>query len=325
MQAEKIKNILENSESIAIFWHQSIDGDAIGSMFGLWLQLEKLWKKVSYFTPELPSDIFSYLPIENLQTEFDYWDYDVIVFVDFSTYDMIKKFTHRKEDYFDKQQKIIIDHHIFSKALPNSIEFRDDTSISAAQLVFELTSEWRPDLIDSQIATFFLTWIMTDSGNFRFDEWEESLRVSRNNLALLEKWAKKKLIIDHVFRNKSYEELEFMQIILGRMKKLDNIIYSRYSQQELETFELHPDSADYALYLIWDIKDQDLVILWKEQSDCIKFSLRAKWKYNCRDLARHFWWWWHANAAWCAIPKSWNLEKDVLDVVHTIKNLISSA
>lgn len=322
MQWEELKIKLEQAQNIAIFGHQSIDGDAIGSMFWLWLQLEKLWKNISYYTPDAPSETFSFLPIQNLQTEFDYWTYDLIAFVDFSTYNMIRKFSEWHEGYFDWQQKVIIDHHIFSVELPNSVEFRDDSSISAAQLVFELTQQWRPDLIDSQIATFMLTWIMTDSWNFRFDEWEESIRVSRNNLALLEKWAKKKQIIDNVFRSKSYEDLEFMQIILGRMQKIDDIIYSRYSQEELEKFWLHPDSADYALYLIWDIKDQQLVILWKEKEDCIKVSLRAKWKYNCRDIATHFGWWWHANAAWCSIEKSWNLEIDVVNFVNKVRELI---
>lgn len=322
MQGEELKLKLEQSQNIAIFGHQSIDWDAIWSMFGLWLQLEKLWKKVSYFTPDAPSNTFSFLEIQSLQTEFDYWDYDLLVFTDFSTFDMIKKFTLGNEEYFKWHQKVIIDHHIFSRALPNSIEFRDDSSISAAQLVFELTQQWWPNLIDSQIATFILTGIMTDSGNFRFDEWEESIRVSRNNLKLLEKWAKKKQIIDNVFRSKSYEDLEFMQIILGRMKKIDDMIYSWYSQSELEEYWLHPDSADYALYLIWDIKEQELVILWKEKDDHIKFSLRAKWKYNCRDIAKHFGWWWHANAAWCSIEKSWNLEQDVLNFVNQVKTLI---
>ena len=323
MQWEELKLKLEQAQNIAIFWHQSIDGDAIWSMFWLWLQLEKLWKNISYFTPDAPSDTFLFLPIQNLKTEFDYWNYDLIVFVDFSTYNMISKFTLWNEEYFDWKQKVIIDHHIFSRELPNSVEFRDDNSISAAQLVFELTQQWRPNLVDSQIATFILTWIMTDSGNFRFDEWEESIRVSRNNLALLEKWAKKKQIIDNIFRSKSYEDLEFMQIILWRMQKTDDIIYSRYSQPELEHFWLHPDSADYALYLIWDIKDQELVILWKEKDDHIKFSLRAKWKYNCRDIAKHFGWWWHANAAWCSIEKSWNLENDVFNFVNEVKKLIN--
>lgn len=322
MQGEELKDRLEQAHNIAIFGHQSIDWDAIWSMFWLWLQLEKLWKNISYFTPDAPSDTFSFLSIQDfLQTEFDYWNYDLLVFVDFSTYDMIRKFTFWSEEYFDWKEKVIIDHHIFSKTLPNSVEFRDDSSISAAQLVFELTQKWRPDLLDSQIATFILTWIMTDSGNFRFDEGEESIRVSRNNLKLLEKWAKKKLIIDNVFRSKSYEDLEFMQIILGRMQRVDDMIYSRYSQAELEEFWLHPDSADYALYLIWDIKDQELVILWKEKDDHIKFSLRSKWKYNCRDIAKYFRWWWHANAAWCSIEKSWNLEKDIISFVNQVKNL----
>ena len=322
MHGKELKFRLEQAQNIAIFGHQSIDWDAIWSMFWLWLQLEKLWKNISYFTPDAPSDIFSFLPIQKLQTEFDYWNYDLIVFVDFSTYNMIRKFSEWHEDYFNDQPKVIIDHHIFTKELPNSIEFRDDSSISAAQLIFELTQQWRSDLIDWQIATFMLTWIMTDSGNFRFDEWEESIRVSRNNLALLEKWAKKKQIIDNVFRSKSYEDLEFMQIIVWRMQKTDDIIYSRYAQEELEKYWLHPDSADYALYLIWDIKDQQLVILGKEKNDCIKISLRGKWKYNCRDIAIHFGWWWHANAAWCSIEKSWNLEIDIENFVNKVRELL---
>ena len=322
MEGEDLKLKLEQARNIAIFGHQSIDGDAIWSMFWLWLQLEKLWKNISYFTPDIPSDTFSFLPIQNLQTEFDYWDYDLLVFVDFSTYSMIRKFTVWHEEYFDWMQKVIIDHHIFSSELPNSVVFRDDSSISAAQLIFELTQQWRPNLIDPEIATFMLTWIMTDSGNFRFDEGEESIRVSKNNLSLLQKWAKKKQIIDNVFRGKSYEDLEFMQIILWRMQKIDDVIYSRYAQEELEKFWLHPDSADYALYLIWDIKDQNLVILWKEKDDCIKISLRGKWKYNCRDIASNYWWGWHANAAWCSIEKSWDLEKDMVNFVNQVKIMI---
>lgn len=321
MEMDSIKSALEQANNIAIFWHQSIDWDAIWSMYWLWLQLEKLWKKISYFTPDEPNNIFSFLNIDNLKTEFDYWNYDVLVFVDFSTYNMIRKFTLWYEEYFDGNKKVIIDHHIFSEKLKNAIEFRDDSSISAAQIIFELTEKWW-GLVDSNIATFLLLGIMTDSWNFRFDEWEESIRVSRNNLLLLEKWAKKKEIIDNVFRSKSYEDLEFMQIILWRMKKMDDIIYSRYAQSDLDSFWLHPDSADNALYLICDIKDQNLVILWKEKDDCIKFSLRGKWKYNCRDIASKFGGWWHANAAWCSINKSWDLQNDIVSFVKEVKKLI---
>jgi nanoRNase/pAp phosphatase (c-di-AMP/oligoRNAs hydrolase) len=80
-----------------------------------------------------------------------------------------------------------------------------------------------------------------------------------------------------------------MQKILSRIKKEGDIIYSRYSNDELVEAGLHPDSADYALYLMVDIKEAHLIILGKEQGDgYIKMSLRGKGKYNCRDITSQF-------------------------------------
>jgi nanoRNase/pAp phosphatase (c-di-AMP/oligoRNAs hydrolase) len=56
-----IKNQLEQAHTIAIFAHQSIDGDALGAMYGLGLQLEKQGKQISYFTPDEPSPLFVFL------------------------------------------------------------------------------------------------------------------------------------------------------------------------------------------------------------------------------------------------------------------------
>jgi nanoRNase/pAp phosphatase (c-di-AMP/oligoRNAs hydrolase) len=72
METDFIKTRLETAQTIAIFGHSHIDGDAIGAMFGLGLQLEKLGKTVSYFTPNVPGRIFDFLPLERLQTTFDY-------------------------------------------------------------------------------------------------------------------------------------------------------------------------------------------------------------------------------------------------------------
>ena len=140
MLAEEIKNKLEQANTIAMFWHQSIDWDAIWSMFWLWLQLEKLWKNVSYFTPDEPNINFSFLPIQNLHTEFDYWIYDLIAFVDFSTYNMIRKFSIWHEEYFDNQQKIIIDHHrkVTDYIEDADISFHEVYASSAAELVTEI-------------------------------------------------------------------------------------------------------------------------------------------------------------------------------------------
>jgi phosphoesterase RecJ-like protein len=288
-----IKKQLEQSHTIAIFGHQSIDGDALGAMYGLGLQLEKQGKQVSYFTPDVPSPLFDFLGVENLQYTFDYGMYDLLVFVDFTEYNRIAKFTSDFEDYFDTQQKVIVDHHLFDGELPNAIIYRDVVAMSTCELIFELTSQRRGEkgnskFLDEKIATFLYMGIVSDSGNFRHDEKHQTLRLMTNALGTINQGADKQAVIENLFRNKSFEDLQFMQKILGRMKREGDIVYSRYGKEELEALKLHRDSADYALYLMVDIREAQLILLGKEVEEGIKFSIRGKGKYNCRSLAMHF-------------------------------------
>jgi hypothetical protein len=48
--------------------------------------------------------------------------------------------------------------------------YRDVEAISTCGILYELTKEWRPDLLDEEIATYFYVGLSTDSGNFRYDE-----------------------------------------------------------------------------------------------------------------------------------------------------------
>jgi len=189
-------------------------------------------------------------------------------------------------------------------------------------LIFELTSTWR-DLIDSEIATILYMGLITDSGNFRHDEQHQTLRLMDNALKLIKKWADKQAVINHIFRSKSFEDLQFMQKILGRLKKNWDIIFSWYAKQELEAIGLHPDSAEYALYLMVDVKEAELIVLWKEKEAWeIRISLRGKGKYSCRDLASHFKWGGHFNAAGCTIPCSGDIANDMENFIEEVKNLL---
>jgi hypothetical protein len=70
------------------------------------------------------------------------------------------------------------------------------------------------------------------------------VRSFRIAAELLELGAKKKLVIDEIFRSKSYRSVQFMQMVLQRMQKIKltlgnrdiNIIYSFYDEEELEKY-----------------------------------------------------------------------------------------
>ena len=324
---EKIKSCIDEAHSFALFWHENIDWDALWSILGFWSLLEKQWKKVSYFTPNEPSHVFKFLDaLDKVKTEFDYWDYDVIVFLDFNQYSRIPAFTQWHEEYFDAHKKIMIDHHKPEEEPVNTLIYRDPSSISTCSLLYEITKDWWIDLYDSDIATYFYMGLSTDSWNFRFDEGEQSVRSFRIAADLLEFWARKKEIIDEIFRSKSYRSVQFMEMVLSRMQKMHvyldwkvlNVIYSYYEDSELEKFNIDWDEADYWLHIMQDIRNNDLVIFVKKVDNCFKVSLRWRWNIDCSYLANLFWWWGHHNAAWLKLQSCWYIEKDVQDFLKTV-------
>ena len=327
----EIREILEKNQTFALFGHEYIDGDALWAILGLGRLLEKQWKTVSYFTPYEPSRVFSFLNWEKkVKTEFDYWKYDVLVFLDFNSYKRISAFTNGREEYFDPMQKVIIDHHKPELEPVNTAIYRDPEEISTCSLLYDLCSQWWPELIDSEVATYLYMGLSTDSGNFRYDEGEQSVRVFQIAANLLKLWAQKKVIIDEIFRNKTYRSVQFMQLLLSRMQKVKfqlpskeketlNLIYSFYEDTELEQYAVDHDEADYGLYIMQDIRNNDLVVLFKKIGIYLKASLRSRGGVDCSALARSFWWWGHHNAAGFKIQGSGYLEKDIADSIKQIQ------
>ncbi len=328
-QSLPLKEALEQAQKIAIFGHQSIDGDALGSMFGLGRQLEKMGKEVFYFTPDAPSEQFHFIGLETLQTEFDYGEYDLLVLVDMAHPYRVEKFYQGHESYFNTDKLLIIDHHLpdivkeDEESLQTSLLFRDATCISCSEIIFELTSQWR-DLIDPEIATVLYMGIVTDSGNFCNDEGDESIRVMQDAVELLKLGAKKREVVLNVLRSRSVEEIRFMQKIIDKLQQDGDIFYSRYTKEEVEEAGIHLAKAEYALSIMCEIKEGELFILGKEKPEgwSIKFSLRGKGKYHCRDLAAHFWGGGHENAAWCSVDFTWSADEAVKAFVKKIKSLI---
>ena len=333
---DTIQQSLEKAQKIALFGHEHIDGDALGSILGLGKLLEKQGKQVSYFTPHQPSRVFDFLQLgEKVQYQFDYGEYDLLVFLDFNQYQRIWLFTFGKDEYFDLHQKVIIDHHKPESEPANTLIYRDVEAISTCGILYELTKERRPDFLDEEIATYFYMGLSTDSGNFRYDEWEQSVRAFTIAAELLRLWAKKKLIIDEIFRNKTYRSVQFMQLLLSRMQKIKltkkwqeevqvfNLIYSFYEDTELEQFWIDHDEADYGLYIMQDIRNNQLVLLLKKVGIFLKGSLRGRGDIDCAALANFFGGWGHHNAAGFKIQGSGYLEKDIQDVLSQISDFFN--
>ena len=314
-----IRKILESSNKIAIFWHENIDWDCIWSMLWLWTLLEKQWKKVSYFTPSEPSKIFNFLPdVRKIKTHFDYGKYDLLIFTDFTWYSRISKFTENRQEYFDNNNLIIIDHHPENSTPKHAILKKDIHSISACEIVFETTYKRRKKYYNEEIATYLYLWLTTDSGNFRFDQWVQTPRILKNALNLINLWADKKSIVENIFRTKTFQSIKFMQKVLDRMVQDWNIVYSYYQDSELSKYKLDEEEAVYWQFVMQDIMGPDIVVLFKKIWKYIKWSIRSK-KADVSKIAQSFGWWWHRNASGFKVDFQWNFNKEIKEIIRKIK------
>lgn len=327
---DQIKMLLESAQTIAVFGHEHVDGDALGSMLALGKVLEKQGKKVRYFTPNPPGKVFGFLNLgDKVEYQFDYATYDLLVFLDFNHYKRISAFSSGHEAYFESQQKVVIDHHQSDEELLNAIVCRDTSEIANCGLLFRLIFKWWPECLDAEIATYLYMGLSTDSGNFRYDEGEQSIKTFEVATELLKLGANKKLVIDEIFRNKTYASVEFMQLLLQRMQSMTieeqgilrnfHLIYSYYDDQEFIERNVDHDEADYGLYIMQDISNTDLVLLIKKVGVFLKVSLRSRGNVDCSFLARQFGGGGHQNAAGFKVQGSGYFDQDIKMILESVK------
>lgn len=324
MQDLKVRKLLEKANKIALFGHVHPDGDCIWSMLGLWALLEKQGKKVSYFTPTLPSKIFDFLKAtKKIKTTFDYGTYDVLVFVDFSDYKRIDQLTKWHEQYFDDHALCIIDHHHGDEP-KHALCIKDAESMSTAELVFEYAYKRWPKLFDKQIATSLYMWLTMDSWNFVYDIDHE--RVLGNALRLVKLWADKWLVVSELIRKKSLNSVRFMELFLHRMKQVGDLIYSYYTDEDFETFDIDDEEAGYGLKIMQNVDGPRLSLVFKKVADTMRVSLRSKktaWKLvDCNAVARKFGGGGHIPAAGFTVAAKGNFGSQVKKIVGEIEKMI---
>ncbi len=319
---DKLQSIIAKSKKIALFWHTSPDGDAIWSMLWFWTMLKKQDKTVSYFTPTAPKEILNFVQdISQIQTEFDYWDYDTLIFLDFTSLNRISKFFEWHEQYFKDKTTIQIDHHLETPEGRITLAIKDSKSISTCEILFEYAYKLRPDLFDQNIATHLYMWITTDSWNFKYEQ--NSTRTFQNALKLIELWADKPLILNSIYNNQSIWSVTILQRILQRIVIKNNFIYSYYLEEELSELNIDNWNSQKALDIMVSIKECDIILLLKTSGWEVRWSLRSKGKYNCTKIANIFGWWGHYNASWFAVNIEKDFETTKTEIITKINNKLT--
>jgi len=292
---QKIIDKIKNSQKIALFGHTWPDWDAVWSMLGMWYILEKLGKNVSYWTPDQTPQNLSFIDwIQKIRADFDFGQYDFLFFLDFHDFIRIEDLHKKNPKYFEDNDKVVIDHHIWDLKY-NADAIIDEDAISTCELVWEFVNFARPKLIDKKFAEYLYIWHTTDSGNFLYDT--DHIRTMSNALQMLKFGVNKTQILSDLFFNKDLQYIENYKYLIQKVQRTKKIIRFWVSEEEIEKYNIDWFLVKNILSFTKSINDFDIQIAVNQKSEKFKLNIRSK-KTDITKIVEQFGWWWHKNASW---------------------------
>jgi bifunctional oligoribonuclease and PAP phosphatase NrnA len=327
MQTElkELQQRIDAAQTIALFGHQNIDGDAMGSILGFGSILEKFGKMCSYFTPLAPSRYLAFVPgVEKIQTTFDYGAYDLLIFLDFTPYDRIQWFTKDHESYFDTHEKIVIDHHLDAKVRGN-LQLKDTRSSSNCGWLYEICSRIWPEHIDSTIATYFMMGLTTDTGNFmRGASPQRDFMIAWELLAA---GANREFINRNLFFSTRPEVLGMGKLIFERTTTLEHTLFTRYTKEELAQHNVDDDEAEWFQMPLRSIAWYPVYLRLRYMGEYRAGSLRSGYpttgeRISVQKIALSFGGGGHMYAAGFSTPSDWwlSIEEDARRIVGIVND-----
>ena len=303
--AELIK-LLNSAKSVVITTHHNPDGDAVGSILGLYHILKSRNFPVIAITPNGFPEFLSWMPGSNEVVRYSeskesairhFSNADLIICLDFNGF----KRTEDMGQYLSqtKGKKILIDHH------PNpessfDLEFSFVEVSSTAELVFEvMVSCFGSQVINADAAVCLFAGIMTDTGSFSYGcSRGRTFQVAGE---LIAKGVDVEQVQGLVYNNFSSDRMKLMGFSLNeRMKVFPEYraAYISLTKEDLRKYKHKMGDTEGFVNLPLSIKGIIFSVLFVEHDSFVKVSLRSRGKFPVNIVSqRHFNGGGHVNAA----------------------------
>ena len=294
-----LDNIIKNSKKILLLSHVNPDGDTLGSMCAMYSMIYERFKIKADMN--VVSNIpFNYKFLPNINLAERYYDqslvYDLVITLDVAAIDRVRD----SKIFFDKAKCTVnIDHH---KTNPNFGDYQiiEPDASSCGEVLYNYFKEndWK---IDKTIAECLYVAIMTDTGNFRFENTTSN--VFRAVADLVEKGAEPTKLYKNCYETKSKNFVMFQNYCVNKAEFINDnkIAYTKVYKKDLEKFSAGDDYTDGIAETLRAIESTEVSFVVKEvDSKTTKVSMRSK-KLDVAEVCSKFNGGGHTFAAGCTI------------------------
>lgn len=297
---EKFPELTAGAASITLVGHLNPDGDAIGSLAGMYHYLKANGKQVSIVLDNPLPDNFGFLtdglPVFYFDTDPDSCTTAVrnaglIICQDMSAPSRAGGISSEIENACCP--RILIDHHLNPETEWFDVVLSDTEVSSASELVF-LTLMKQADIrndvqnLPIECATALLTGILTDTNNFSNSVFPSTYDSAK---LLQQRGADRDFIYREVFCSFSEQRMRLMGFLLhDNMKYLGEYgtAYFTLSKKDKKKFSFLRGDSEGFVNLPLAIKEVSLTALFTEDDGFVKVSLRSKGDVDVNEFSHRY-------------------------------------
>ncbi len=315
---EQIAELLINADSVLIFPHIQMDGDALGSSTALCLALRNCGKKAGILIEDKIPDNLKFLDNGICIADFDGGSYDVCIAVDCSD---VTRIGIRKDIFYKGKNTAMIDHHTTAQPFAD-ICYIDEVSSSTGEIVYRLLGEMKYP-IDSGIAESIYTAIVTDTGRFMYANTSGTTHEIVADLY--------KTQMDHdkvaieIYQKRRVEKVRLFNAILGTMDLLFdgrcNLAYM--TRRMLEDAGAYSEETEGLVEELRSVNGVEIAVFLKEEEEGIKVTMRSKSWADVSKIAEKFGGGGHRKASGCTIPG--DIEQVKALIIDAVKSELNAS
>lgn len=280
VQWAEATSAIRAAESILLVTHISPDGDAIGSMLGLYHALSEMGKKVEVAVDDGVPDFLEFIPGWKEVSRRINGQWDVMVSLDAS--DEARTGEAGAFGRSHSAAVINLDHHATNTAFGH-IHLVDPLAVSAAEMVYRWL-KWMEHPVSLESATALLTGMVTDTMGLRTSNVVPgTLRIVEELMTLGPS------LSDITYRtmvSKPYAAIHLWALSLPTVKLQDRLVSAVVRAEDMKKVGYY-DATDGGLVSLLAVVEEAVVaVVFKERTDGrVEISLRSNVGYDVSSVA----------------------------------------
>ncbi|MBL7968598.1 MAG: DHH family phosphoesterase [Prolixibacteraceae bacterium] len=288
--------IKNSSKSIVLVPHTNPDGDAMGSVLGLWRVLINAGFSVKIVSPTKYPEFYHWMDGHEQVINYSHHpkqsarafaESDLLICMDFNQLSRLGDMKQLVESFEGK--KVLIDHHPYPGNFTDLV-ISDVTCSSTAELVFSILQSTNLfQYIDKNAATSFFTGIMTDTGSFDYNVSDP--RTFETVAQLTRMGIDQQDIHSKVYDNYSANRMRLMGFCLNNRMTVYPEFHAAcmyISREDQKAFNFVTGDNEGFVNMPLSIKGIVFSALFTEKEKYIKASFRSKGDFAVNEVSEKY-------------------------------------